>query len=502
MRGRLRLPEASLASPAIGWRLGLTFAVAAVLFLDPIPQSMALSILDLATALVDRGSVGLHAASGVDVAVRDGRILSGMPPGASFAAALVYALAHPLLGVFPAGSARIALYVLSTLVVAIPAAAVTVYLVHGTAVRWGASGRAAGLTAGLLAFGTMHFGYATGFYKRTLAAACLMGAFALLVWAKGTVISSIRAGLAGILSGLAVGQDYSTAVIAAALGFYFLSRRPRADAIAAFAGGGVIAIFPVLVYHQAAFGSPWVTAYRFRPDHTTNALGGPLPGPFFLLLATLLAASPCLVWSARGWWRAVRTREWRAEMVTIAGIVLGTLLLFSGWPGFYTHEASFASRQLLATLPFAVLPMAFGVPSSLRGWPTLLIGWSVGATLLAAQASMIPTNTIPPMYAVKVLGTSWGTGPLFSEGIASWLGLPTLHLTIARKIATTGALLRPENRHLLTEALLGQALIKTISIMVTAGAAALLWRLVWRPVMVPSAVSDGPSRSPAGEVRP
>ncbi len=478
----------------MSWRLGVTFAVAAVLFLDPIPQSMARSILDLAMALVDRRSVWLHEYNGVDVAVRDGRFLSGMPPGASFIAALGYVIAHPLLGLLPAGSARTALYVLCTILVAIPAAAFMVCLVYRMALRWGASGRAACLTAGLFAFGTMHLGYATGFYKNTLAPACLMGAFALIAWVKEGRLSGGRAGLAGILCGLAVGQDYPTAVIAAALGGYFLWRRPGPGAFVAFAGGGVVAILPALAYHQAAFGSPWATAYQFRLDPTSNTMGPPRLGPFLFLAATLLAGSPCLVWSARGWWHAVRTPERRAEMVTIAGIVVGTLLLFSGWPGYYTHEASLPSRQLLAMLPFAILPMAFGVPASLRGWPLLLVGWSVGATLLAAQASMIPTNTIPPVYALKVLGTSWGTGPLFSESLASWLALPTLHLTIARKMATTAALLRPENRGLLVELLLGQALIKVISLTVTALAAAIVWRLVWRPVMSLSGprVAPGP----------
>lgn len=484
----------------MGWRLGVTFAVAAFLYLDPAPQSMAKNILNLATSLVDHGSIELDRYAGIDVAIRGRRILSGMPPGASFVAALIYLVARPIFWLVPADSTKTGLYILCTALVGIPAAAITVSLVYRTAIRWGASSRAALLTAGLLAFGTMHFGYATGFYKKTLAAACLMGAFTLLASAKGDGFRSSRAGLAGLLCGLAIGEDYPAAVIAAALGGYLLSRRPAAGAIAAFAAGAGIAILPVLAYHQAAFGSPWVTAYRFRTDPVGNTLGGPRAGPFLFLLVTLLASSPCLLWSGLGWWRAVRTPERRAEMVTIAGIVLGMLLAFSGWASFYPHEASFPSRLLLPMIPFAVLPMAFGVPASLRGWPVLVIGWSVGATLLAAQASMIPSNTIPPVYGLKVLGTSWGTGPLFGETLASRLGIPTLHLMISRGTATTGVLLRHENRHLLVEALLGQALIKGLSLTITALAAALLWRLVWRPVVAISARCRISSRPPRHEV--
>jgi hypothetical protein len=137
----------------------------------------------------------------------------------------------------------------------------------------------------------------------------------------------------------------------------------------------------------------------------------------------------------------------------------------------------------LPVLPFAVLPMAFGLPADLKGWPLAVIGWSVAATFLATQASMIPSSAIPPLYALKVFGTSWGTGPLFSETLAGWLNLPTLHLAIARGMATTSALLQPENRDLLVNILLGQLLIKIISLTVTAVMGYLIWQTIWRPVV-------------------
>jgi hypothetical protein len=134
-------------------------------------------------------------------------------------------------------------------------------------------------------------------------------------------------------------------------------------------------------------------------------------------------------------------------------------------------------------LPFAVLPMAFGLPVDLKGWPLAVIGWSVAATVLATQASMIPSGTITPLYALKVLGTSWGTGSLFSVTLAGWLNLPTLHLAISEGIATTSSLLQPENRDLLVKVLLGQLLVKIMSLTVTVVMGYLLWRFIWRPVL-------------------
>jgi len=468
---------------SMGWRLAITFAVVTLLYLDPIPQSMALNSLDLATSLVDHGSLELDEYRGVDVAVRDGRIFSGMPPGAAFVAALVYGLTHPLFHLVPSDLTLPVLYVLCTVLVGIPAGAITVYLVYRMAVRWGASVRNAALTGGLLAFGTMHFGYATGFYKRTLAAACLMGAFTLLMSIQGTRHGVSRASLAGLLCGLAIGLDYPSMLIAAVLVGSFLWLRPEAKAVARFCAGATIALLPVLLYHHAAFGSPWLTAYRFRTDLAANTLGWPQPGPFVFLLLTLVAASPCLVWSAVGWWRAFKKQDRRVEMVTISGIVLTMLIFFSGWATVYPHEASFASRLLLPVLPFAVLPMAFGLPADLKGWPLAVIGWSVAATVLATQASMIPSGTIPPLYALKVLGTSWGTGPLFSVTLAGWLNLPTLHLAITEGMVITSSLLQPENRDLLVKVLLGQLLVKIISLTVTVVMGYLLWRFIWRPVL-------------------
>src|SRR5436309_11422131 len=106
--------QSGFPDPSLGWRLGVSFAVVALLFLDPVPQSMALNILDLATSLVDHGSIDLDEYHGIDVAIRNGRILSGMPPGAAVIAALVYASFHPLFHLVPDYSAPTLLYVLCT----------------------------------------------------------------------------------------------------------------------------------------------------------------------------------------------------------------------------------------------------------------------------------------------------------------------------------------------------------------------------------------------------
>jgi hypothetical protein len=75
-----------MGEAGIGWRFAVTFGVVAFFYWTRSPKPMALNILDLATSLADHRSVELHEYFVGDVAKRDGHILSGLPPGASFAA--------------------------------------------------------------------------------------------------------------------------------------------------------------------------------------------------------------------------------------------------------------------------------------------------------------------------------------------------------------------------------------------------------------------------------
>ena len=479
----------------LSWRLAITFAAVAVLFLAPTPQSMARSILGLTVSLVERGSVVLDIPRGMDVAERDGKILSGMPPGASILAVPIYVVFRPWLAHLPMEQKLVWLYVLCTGLLAIPAAAGTVYLACRLLRDWGATAQAAALTAGLLAFGTMHFGYATGYYKKTLAASCLLAVFFLFSRISAHSRPIPAAGLAGALSGLAVALDYPTVVIVICLGGYLCSRKPGGSTVAACAAGMMVALLPLLAYHQAAFGSPWATPYGFRIHPEGNILGVPDPATFLFLGGTLVAASPCLVWAARGWWRAARDRALTAEMWTVAGIIGSTLLLFSCWSSYYPHEASFGSRLLLPVLPFAALPMVFGLPERVSPLAGLVAAWSIGATLLAAQAVMIPSGTLPPWYAAKILATSWGSGPLFAERLAAWLDLPTLHRAVSESGVRPSTILRTAEAGELLRLVAGQAAIKALSVSATVVIAGLLWVVVWRPYLRRQAAAPPNSRS-------
>jgi hypothetical protein len=475
--------------PSLGWRLAITFGVIALLYFDPVPNGNALNILDLSTSLIDHGSVELDEHQGGDRAVRDGRMLSGVPPGASFIAALVYLITRPLFHMIPTDATLPVLNALCVVLINIPSAMLTVYLVYRIALRWGASVRNAMLTAGLLAFGTMYFGYATGFWKNTVAVACLAGALWFLTCAQETKSRCAGAGWAGLLCGIAVTVDYPSAVITVGLAGYLLFLRPGAGVAVVFLAGLGAGLLPLFIYHQIAFGSPFSNAYQYRLQLNSRVgfeygtLGMPRLRPFLSLLVKLFIASPCLVWSVAGVYRAFRIRERRISMLMIVGMFLAMLLFLSGYFGFMYHEASFASRHLLIILPFVVLPMAFGLPADLKGWPLVVIGWSVGATFLAAQAVMIPWDTSAFLYTLKVLGTSWGTGPLFSDTLASWAGVETLHRVVIQGGMAIRFLLESDNRDLFISLLLGQGLIKMISLLLTGLTALLLWKLVWRPVV-------------------
>lgn len=74
--------------PDLGWRLAVSAGVAYLLFLNPFPGSLGLNLMDLAMSLGDSGTIELTQNRVSDVAVRERRILSGLPPGAFFVISL------------------------------------------------------------------------------------------------------------------------------------------------------------------------------------------------------------------------------------------------------------------------------------------------------------------------------------------------------------------------------------------------------------------------------
>jgi hypothetical protein len=70
--------------------------------------------------------------------------------------------------------------------------------------------------------------------------------------------------LAGLMAGVATTADYTVALTCAALGvFLALTREARGPRLAGYVLGGALPAIVLLAYHQAAFGSPFRTAYDF-----------------------------------------------------------------------------------------------------------------------------------------------------------------------------------------------------------------------------------------------
>ena len=481
----MRRPDV-LSMPRPTLRLFLGIWLLYLLFLNPVPQSMALNILDLATSLVDHHSITLDGWHGMDTAVRDGRTLSGMPPGASVPAALLYALLSPLIHLFPKDQELTFLNIAAIAFLSAPAAAATA-VVFFRALDFSPASPAARLFLTLLlAFGTMQFGYATGYFKNTFAVLFLFAGFTLLRDGHRTHhLSPLRAAAAGCLMGAAISFDYPSLLGALLVGIYLgaISRSPRH--LLVFSLASLLTLLPLFSYHAAAFGSPFSTSYTFRIAAQDNTWGSPHLGNVLLLFFSpsfgLLPYSPILCLSLFNLGKALSARRDLPENLTIAALTVLVPAAFSGWPVIAPHDASLTSRHLLVLVPFLLLPLAYDLPSLPRRvlYPAAVL--SLLFSVLGAQAGLIPSGTVPLVYSLKVAVTSLAAGPLFSDYLPRVIGMEVFHTAGARYELSPAKLLTTLSPSQLFPLLGGQLAWKLLSLSCTAVVGWTVWVMWGRP---------------------
>jgi hypothetical protein len=228
----------------------------------------------------------------------------------------------------------------------------------------------AGAVASVLA--TPLYPYATSFFGHTIAAAFLIGSFALVVTApepasKGRLIA------AGAALGAAAGSEYLAAVPAAVLALWFVARAPRGSRsrVAALVGGGaLLPLALVAAYHQACFGAPWRTGYAFvkRPmfaaGHAQGISGitypklGALLGLSFGHARGLFYVTPACAVALLAGIAAWRRERW--PELPAAGAAFGALLLANA--SYYMWDGGWATgpRHTVPALAFLGLGFGFG----------------------------------------------------------------------------------------------------------------------------------------------
>jgi hypothetical protein len=434
------------------WTVAVALALVVAVYVLPLagapptPNPNELVRVELAVALGVDGTVVLDSVARVygvseDVAVRGGVLLADKAPGVSMAAAPVAGTAtrffgEPATGLPPYWPLR---HVLTALFAALPAALLAALLAWTEAPARPAS------TLTIVAFATPLWPYAALLFGH-VAAAALIGIAWCLLLGRPTVTAHPwwRTLAGGAAVGLAISTEYPTVVLGAVVLAGFAGRRPGWQRVAVALVGVTVAFVPTLVYHQVAFGAPWLTGYAFKADpgfvtiHSGGIAGIGLPtfegvwGVLFSLRRGLVAYAPWLALATVGAVQRIRTRRpdgWPLVVGLVAAVAIAGG--FTDWTAGWCS----AARHLLPALPLFVIAALDGI-RFLEGfvWGRGLVGALVGASVIRAWATAAVTPLLPPEFRDPLAQV---TVPTLADGIAAptWaataLSLPAISVWIA-----------------------------------------------------------------------
>ncbi len=377
-------------------------------FYQAADQSVACRF-DLARAMLEKHRLFIDGFCGyntADIISFAGHYYSVKAPGGAFTALVPWAFFSNIL--LPLFSKNEPLYwafttYLTTLFTSGLATAAVCLVIYRFARFLGApEGRSAGVAI-LFGLATIAFPYATELTGEPLAGASAFTAFYLL--ATYSDASRLhRAFLAGFLAGWAVLNDYPAFLIAAALGVYALIKVRRIPHLAAFSIGAAITAAIMFGFNWAAFGKPLFFSYQAYsmpgntqfPEQAVGFVG--LTYPKLPILWKILAdpqrglffCNPVLLLAIPGAICFARAGRFRAELI-VTSFAIASMILFNA-----SYGASIVSwgggtatgpRQIIAIVPFMVLPIAF-LPASCD----LLIG---GLGALSAWLMLMAAATNP-----------------------------------------------------------------------------------------------------------
>jgi hypothetical protein len=401
--------------------------------------------IELNQALVDFRPVG-------DLSVKDGRYYPSKAPLLSFAAVPLYAGLRVVGGGHLQAVPELPLVFWSRLLLTVLPTLLMLVLLRRFLGAYVPAHVSAGLTA-TYALGTLAFSYSLLFMSHQTTAVLVFGAFYALwrIFRGDWTGAKARWGYlgAGALCGASVAAEYTSALPVLALLAYGAAavltdkdRLPRARVarLAQAAGLAVLGALPFVVglmaYHQAAFGHPLHSGYKYladagyQPWHLGGFLGIRYPDPrafalsFFSPLRGLFALSPALLLALPGLvllWKRSR-RE------------LGFTLLVLGGYTYFTSAFSYDSwgwttgpRHLTPLVPFLMLPLALAyawVRERSVVWAGALAGLCVASVAVTALATFV--NYIPDDVANAVGSLAL---PLLRAGylppsVFSLLGVP------------------------------------------------------------------------------
>jgi|APLak6261679142_1056127.scaffolds.fasta_scaffold00001_242 hypothetical protein len=285
------------------------------------------------------------------------------------------------------------------------------------------------------ALGTMAFSYAEAFMSHQLTAVLLFSAF-YGAWKVERGEWRLRGyALAGVAAGAAVVCEYTAALGVVCVAAYTVAVRwKKWGALAQAAGLVVLGSAPLLGallwYHQATFGGPLVSGYKFLNDagymhwHQGGFLGIKVPDlsalwlSFFSPLRGLFALSPFLIVAALGL-KAVRVKD--RPLFAFFVVLLGAHAYFTSSFSYDSWGWTVGPRHLTGMVPFLVLPAALAFERLRVEKPLAaaavagLLASSVLATGLVGFVNYVPDDVSTSVWGLAL--------PLLADGFwpVSWL---------------------------------------------------------------------------------
>jgi hypothetical protein len=299
----------------------------------------------------------------------------------------------------------------------VPTAAITV-AIYLLAMRLGASPGAAAISAVAYGVGTPAWAYGTLFWGNQLAAACVIGAFAIALRVEASSgASTLRLAFAmGLAVGCAVLTEFSAVGAGAILVGWVLVRargaahgRARVLRIAvAVALGGLGPAVILGAYDQLAFGSPFHIGYGsvvgWEAMHR-GAFGVTFPKIdvlFWLLFGWqkgLFLISPVLAFGAVGLSLRMEAERFRGVGTWMAALFV-YYWLFNASYHYWTGGWTYGPRFMAAALPFLCLglPQVWDRGGVARHALAGAAGLSIALTLLAVSTHPVtPEGHIWPL---------------------------------------------------------------------------------------------------------
>jgi hypothetical protein len=388
--------------------------------------------LDINRALQDFGYVG-------DLSVKDGKYYPSKAPLLSFAAVPVYAVLRWWGGGFLYAVPEVPLVFFSRLLLTVLPTLLMLGLVRRFLRAYLSPGVADAVTV-TYGLGSLAFSYSLLFMSHQTTAVLLFGGFYAL-WRLARGEWRERGYLvAGACAGATVAAEYTGALGVLGLVLYAVLtvpwREPRARLVRLGRGavlatlGALPFVVGLMLYHQAAFGHPLESGYKYlndaayQPWHLGGFLGIRYPDPrafalsFFSPLRGLFTLSPFLLLALPG--VVVLRREARAsvEMRAHQWLVVALLAGYTYFTSSFSYDSwgwTTGPRHLTGLVPFLLLPAGL-LLERLRasGRPALL-----GAGAALCTASIVFTgvatfiNYIPDDVSNVVLGLAM---PLLKGG--------------------------------------------------------------------------------------